>query len=291
MMETAVFKKGSKYSRKDVGWIVLPDTGRPKGGSWDTGYVAVGHQLLVFMNIGVAGKTNHDFDNEYDEETGLITWFGKPNTRSDQPTFQKLLSKELVPHFFARWDNKDPQFTYLGTGSIVQIEDGATTRSGIEAVKLKLSVDDAEFILPAGPTNNTQDKTAFVFEKHLEDFLIGNWNATHFSEKYKIYEQDGIQVGRQYRTETGPLDILAISHDESEFLIVELKRDRASDEVVGQLLRYMGWVKKNLCNPDQVVKGCIVALRGDAKLENALYTLDNITFVRYEIDFRLITEY
>jgi hypothetical protein len=25
------------------------------------------------MNIGVPGKTNHDFDNEFDEDSGLIT--------------------------------------------------------------------------------------------------------------------------------------------------------------------------------------------------------------------------
>ena len=68
-------------------------------------------------------------------------------------------------------------------------------------------------------------------------------------------------------------------------------RDRASDEVVGQTLRYMGWVMKNLCTADQTVKGCIVALSGDAKLENALHTLDNIHFVRYEVDFRLIEEF
>ena len=31
-----LFKKGSKYSRKDIGWILLPNTGRPAGGDWDT---------------------------------------------------------------------------------------------------------------------------------------------------------------------------------------------------------------------------------------------------------------
>ena len=66
------------------------------------------------------------------------------------------------------------------------------------------------------------------------------------------------------------MDILALSKDRKEFLVVELKRDRASDEVVGQTLRYMGWVMKNLCTAEQTVKGCIVALSGDAKLENAL---------------------
>ena len=71
------------------------------------------------------------------------------------------------------------------------------------------------------------------------------------------------------------MDILALSKDRKEYLVIELKRDRASDEVVGQTLRYMGWIKKNLCNDDQDVKGCIVALSGDAKLESALHVVDS----------------
>lgn len=285
-----MFKKGSQYTRKEVGWLVLPETGRPKGGSWDTGYVVVNDQLIVFMNIGVPGKTDHDFDNDFDEESELITWFGKPNTHSEQPLFKKLLNKELTPYFFARWDNKDPKFTYLGTGTIVEYDDDAKTKSGIKAIKLLLSVDDAEYILP-GSRKKQDEKSSFMFEKHLEDFLVTNWSRTHLSDSYLIYEEDGEQVGRQYRTETGPLDILAISKDGKEFLVVEIKRDRASDEVVGQTLRYMGWVKKNLCSKEQAVKGCIIASRGDAKLENALHMLDSISFARYEVDFKLIAEY
>ncbi|MFC2089643.1 endonuclease NucS domain-containing protein [Bacteroidota bacterium] len=285
-----MFKKGSQYTRKDIGWILLPETGRPKGGNWDTGYVVVNDLLIVFMNIGVPGKTDHDFDNDYDEESGLITWFGKPNTHSKQPLFEKLLDRKLTPHFFARWDNSDPKFTYLGIGSVVKYDDSARTRSGIEAIKLLLSVDDVEYILPS--TDEKKDTTSsFMFEKHLEDFLIKNWEKTHLAKKYSIHTENNVMVGRQYHTDTGPLDILALSKDGREFLVVELKRDRASDEVVGQTLRYMGWVKRNLCANDQDVKGCIVALKGDAKLENALHTLDSISFVRYEVDFRLINEY
>ena len=129
-----------------------------------------------------------------------------------------------------------------------------------------------------------------MFERHLEDFLIINWKNTHLGDAYDIYTKDGELLGRQFRTDTGPLDILALSKDGKEFLVVELKRDRASDQVVGQTLRYMGWVKKNLCTKAQVVRGCIVALSGDAKLENALHMVDNISFVRYEVDCRLIDE-
>jgi len=282
-----LFKKGSKYTRREIGWLVLPETGRPKGGSWDTGYVTVENKLIVFMNIGVPGKTKHDFDNDFDEESGLITWFGKPNTHSGQPIFLKLLNKEITPYFFARWDNSDPNFTYLGSGSIVKYEDNAKTRSGITAIKLLLSVDDAEYILPSSK-QKPASKSSFMFEKHLEDFLVTNWDHTPLGKTHSIYEEDGVQLGRQYRTETGPLDILALSKDGNEFLVVELKRDRASDEVVGQTLRYMGWVLKTLCSDYQTVSGCIVALSGDSKLENALYAIDNINFLRYEVDFRLI---
>lgn len=269
---------------------MVPETGRPKGGSWDTGYVTVGDQLIVFMNIGVPGKTDHDFDNDFNEESGLITWFGKPNTHSGQPLFVKLINKELTPHFFARWDNSDPKFTYLGSGSVIKYDDDAKTKSGISALRLLIRVDDAEYILPSSKEKK-ESKSAFMFERHLEDFIATNWKHTHLGELYTIYEENGIQVGRQFRTDTGPLDILALSKDGKEFLVVELKRDRASDEVVGQTLRYMGWIKKNFCSNDQTVRGCIVALTGDTKLENALHVIDNISFIRYEIDFKLFEEF
>jgi len=283
-----MFKKGSKYTRKEIGWILLPDTGRPKGGSWDTGYVRVDEKLVVFMNIGVPGRTEHDFDNEYDEETDAVTWFGKPNAHSGQPLFKQLIDGTLTPYFFARWDNKDPEFVYLGIGKVIDFKDGISTHSGIKTIQLRLHIEDAEFILPSENPTSEKQVSSFQLEKHLEDFLVKNWNQTHLSENYKIYEVDGQEVGKQFRTDTGPLDILAISKDGSEYLVIELKRDRASDEVVGQISRYMGWVAKNLCDESQSVRGCIVALQGDQKLEDALYLMSNISFVRYEIDFRLV---
>ena len=42
-----MFKKGSKYTRVDIGWICLPETGRPAGGDWDTGYVRIEDKLIV----------------------------------------------------------------------------------------------------------------------------------------------------------------------------------------------------------------------------------------------------
>ncbi len=94
-------------------------------------------------------------------------------------------------------------------------------------------------------------------------------------------------IGQQYRTSIGPIDILGINKSKSDFLIMELKRDRASDHVVGQTLRYMGWVKEHLCKPSQTVSGCIIAHAHDEKLKYALKEVPNIRFMKYEVDFRL----
>ncbi|MGI6074682.1 MAG: endonuclease NucS domain-containing protein, partial [Fermentimonas sp.] len=104
-------------------------------------------------------------------------------------------------------------------------------------------------------TPDVEDPSTFALEKHLEDFLVKNWKNTEVGKKYDIYEEDGVFVGQQYPTDTGPIDILAISKDKKTMLIIELKRGRASDVVIGQIQRYMGFVKDELIENDQQVKG------------------------------------
>ena len=89
---------------------------------------------------------------------------------------------------------------------------------------------------------------------------MANWAFTDLGRGYRIYEVNGERVGQQFPTDTGPIDILAISHDGTELLVVELKRGRASDSVVGQIQRYMGYVAQDLAEPTQRVRGVIIAL-------------------------------
>jgi restriction system protein len=134
-----------------------------------------------------------------------------------------------------------------------------------------------------------EDVTTFALEKHLEDFLVSNWDATELGKRYKIYrDENGEMVGQQYPSDTGPIDILAISHDGTELLVVELKRGRASDTVVGQIQRYMGFVLQDLAEAHQSVKGMIIALNDDVRIRRALAVAPNISFFRYEVSFRLV---
>lgn len=133
-----------------------------------------------------------------------------------------------------------------------------------------------------------EDPTVFALEKYLEEFLVSNWQYTELGKCYDIYTDEGEVVGQQYPTDTGPIDILAISKDGKEILIVELKRGRASDVVVGQIQRYMGYVMDELTEPGQTVKGIIIALEDDLKIRRALRAANNIDFYRYQVSFQLI---
>lgn len=83
------------------------------------------------------------------------------------------------------------------------------------------------------------------------------------------------------------LDILALSKDKKIFLVVELKKGRVSDNVVGQIQRYMGYVKQDLAEKNQEVKGVIIGFEDDVKIQRALSVTSNIDFYKYKVDFKL----
>lgn len=154
----------------------------------------------------------------------------------------------------------------------------------------ELNIEDVE--QPSLENRNIE----FVMEKYLEEFIASNFNKINFGAKLELY-QDEENTGRQYPTSVGYIDLLAVDKDKKEFVVIELKKGRSSDMVVGQLLRYIGWVKKHLTINDYKnynVRGLIIAKEKDDKLEYSLEALRNIESLRniisvflYKIDFKL----
>jgi len=168
------------------------------------------------------------------------------------------------------------------TGAIGTVSD--ITRHASEIEKLISGSRPAAIIA----TDETiEDPTVFALEEHLADFLVKNWHHTELGRHYDIYEEDGEMVGPQYPSDTGPIDILAISKDKKEILVVELKKGRVSDLVVGQVQRYMGYVKEELAEDNQSVRGVIIAFEDDIKIRRALSVAPNIDFYTYKIHFNL----
>ncbi len=126
----------------------------------------------------------------------------------------------------------------------------------------------------------------FYMEKQLEDFLIENWDNTELGKKYDLIVEDGDLVSQQYRTDVGPIDILAKEKRTGAFVVIELKKNQTSDDTVGQVARYMGSITKNKAN-GVPVKGVIIAARYDQRLEYALSAIQNIEVYLYEVGFKL----
>jgi len=131
-----------------------------------------------------------------------------------------------------------------------------------------------------------ENQNEFVLEKYLEEFIVTNFNAI-FKGKLKIYEDTEGNDGQQYSTDVGSIDILAVEKASNSFVVIELKKGRPSDQVVGQILRYMGWVKLNLCTDGQTVKGLIICRDPDPKLSYALAMTNNIDVQYYSVSFAL----
>lgn len=134
--------------------------------------------------------------------------------------------------------------------------------------------------------NIIDENNSFLFpiEANLRDFLIQNLQTVK-QHKLKLYSDSNNREGKEYPTGVGPIDILAID-DKGNFIVFELKLSRGVDKALGQLLRYMGWIKKNLAN-DKEVKGIIVANKMDEKIKYAVSMTPDVTLYEYEMKFEL----
>ena len=141
---------------------------------------------------------------------------------------------------------------------------------------------------PASPETEpeVEDPSEFALEKYLEDFIVSNFD-TIFKGRLRIFEDAEGNDGQQYATDIGSIDILAVEAKTKAFVVVELKKGRPSDRVVGQILRYMGWVKRNLCANGQEVKGLVICREHDPKLTYALEMTNNIDVRYYSVSFKL----
>jgi len=157
----------------------------------------------------------------------------------------------------------------------------------------KISERDYQVIMGLQPdvfskASEPQEEMEFALEKYLEDFIWDNWDKIDFGEKLtKFVDEDGNE-GKQYYTEdAGYIDILA-KDSKGNFVIFELKKGRKNDEVIGQILRYVGWVRKKLAIKGEEVRGMVVVGAKDSKLELALGEVSSkVSAKLYRISFKL----
>jgi endonuclease len=132
-----------------------------------------------------------------------------------------------------------------------------------------------------------EQSAEFVLEAHLEEFLVGNWKSIGWGRPLEIWVGPDGQSGHQLATPVGRLDFLCTDQRAKALIVVELKRGRPSDKVVGQVARYIGYVRTHLANPGQPVEGIIIAHESDEPLRYAVAAFPGLQLLTYAVTFEL----
>lgn len=94
-------------------------------------------------------------------------------------------------------------------------------------------------------------------------------------------------MSQQFPTDVGPIDILARHKTDGAYVVIESKKGRSSGSVVGQILRYIAWVRKELAN-GKAVEELIMVPEVDRQLALSFSDQKKIGLMIDKIDFKLM---
>ncbi|WP_062628216.1 HNH endonuclease [Falsihalocynthiibacter arcticus] len=176
------FQKKEQYRRQEIWELVKGKEEKISRNFQQSGYERIDDNLFAFVNIGYQGHAGQAFPNQYDTDTERLLWYGKKETHSKQPLMKRLIDGAITFYCFARW-NDDPNFTFLGTGKLVNYRDNFTevfNKDGTQTFCLELEFDlgdnsihpawinnfDASF--EAEPPDTKEGKEKYVRHKTRE---------------------------------------------------------------------------------------------------------------------------
>ena len=141
---------------------------------------------------------------------------------------------------------------------------------------------------PLNEEDHVETPSAFALEQHLRDYIAKDIHKISFNGgNLKLFQDQDGRKGVEYPTDTGRIDILAVSADENrEYFVIELKLSRGSDQAIGQLTRYMSWVREKLAD-DNKVNGIIVAQSIDDRLRRSASMIPQLELFEYKLKFEL----
>lgn len=87
---------------------------------------------------------------------------------------------------------------------------------------------------------------------------------------------------QEFMTDVGRIDILCVDQAK-RLVVIELKAGFADDRAVGQIARYMGWVKQNLPEGPEL-RGILICSDATAGARAACYVVPDLQLMRYRLD-------
>jgi RecB family endonuclease NucS len=139
---------------------------------------------------------------------------------------------------------------------------------------------DSEISTDADDVNEGSQE--FAFERDLRNYL--SKNLTSIEPGLKVYQDEEFS-GVEFPVGGRFIDILAVDAH-GVLTVVELKVSRGHERVIGQILRYMAWVKKHVA-AGKNVRGIIVANEVSEDLQLAASLVPGLQLFEYAISMKL----
>ncbi len=209
----------------------------------------------------------------------VLAWFGEKYPKIKKGTISAHLlrmSTNAPSRIYYHGKPGDDDLFYKIDGGQFRLYDSNTDPPPIYVASLDAEEPDELELDEPSPVE-------FAYEADLKNFLAKNLHLVE--EGLSLYEEEGID-GIEFPVGGRRIDVLAVSK-ENDLVVIELKVSRGYDRVVGQLLRYIGWVSENLAEDDQFVRGVIVARSISADLLLACLSLPQIQLLEYELSVQL----
>jgi tetratricopeptide (TPR) repeat protein len=143
--------------------------------------------------------------------------------------------------------------------------------------------------------NKPHDDTSFGKERWLEMMLeeMIQQNNEAFRQKLgrklRMYVHPEKGYGRQFPIpKDGRIDLLVEDIDTNDLIVIELKRGQSDDQVVGQISRYMTWVRENLAERDQRTCGIICVHHASENLKLSAKNIPGLEIFEYELNLGIV---
>ncbi len=122
----------------------------------------------------------------------------------------------------------------------------------------------------------------YTTEDYFQKYLKENWEKTPFNDEWELWDKE---LNAEDFETAGKIDLIAKHRKKKSWLVVEIKKGQAPDKTVGQILRYMGWLKEKYVRNDEKVLGMI--LSGFPPDKNIRYAMLMTPNIDYKIYYRL----
>ncbi|MEI4980937.1 endonuclease NucS [Aeromonas caviae] len=204
-----------------------------------------------------------------------IQWFKEhyPNVKQGTVAAHLIRQSINVPtrlQYSPRTDGTDDLFFKIDTSNYRLYEPG---RDPTPITLLTPVVDESPVDTPL------EGSSEFAYEHDLRDYLAKNLHIIEPS--LKLYMDEGI-TGVEFPVGGRFIDLLAVDGS-GNYVVIELKVSKGYDRVVGQLLRYVSWIKKNHAEPGQTVRGIIIAKQISEDLKLACSVVPSVSLYEYAL--------